>query len=249
MGRDVTTGDIHALAGAYALDALDDVERAMFARHAATCEVCAVEVAEFHETTGRMAEASWSVPPPRLRRSVLDQVARTRQTVGSARPPAVGHGGSATSWRRRTIAAAAAAVLAAGGVVATWSIAQDRLHDKDAQVVAAQREARRVSDVLTAPDARLARAGQVSIVVSPSRNSAVAVLTDMPATGPGKAYQLWMIQGKTRVTPVGLLRPGQTGGTFVVDDVAGADTFGVSLEPAGGSKSPTDVRQTVPLKV
>ena len=36
--------DIHALSGAYAVDALDDVERARFERHLANCEACRAEV-------------------------------------------------------------------------------------------------------------------------------------------------------------------------------------------------------------
>ena len=32
--------DIHALVGAYAVDALDDVERAAFERHLAECAAC-----------------------------------------------------------------------------------------------------------------------------------------------------------------------------------------------------------------
>lgn len=249
MSREAQTGDIHALAGAYALDALNDIERATFARHAAECEVCAIEVAEFHETTARLAEATWSVPPPRLRRSVLEQVSRTAQTTagGGHRAHPGRQVGEATRWRRRTAFAAAAGVLAVGGGVATWAVAQDRIGDKNAQVVAAQQESRRVSELLGAPDARLSRAGQVTVVVSPSRNSGVAILRDMPDPGPGKAYQLWMIKGLTQAEPVGLLATGQTSGTFLVGKAAGADTFGVSVEPAGGSPQPTDVRQTVSL--
>src|SRR5689334_9084112 len=100
MSRDVSTGDIHALAGAYALDALNDIERAAFDRHAAECEACAVEVAELRETVGRMAEVSWSVPPPRMRRAVLAEVSRTRQVGGrrweEPRPAQV----TAAQWRR-----------------------------------------------------------------------------------------------------------------------------------------------------
>ena len=41
----MTRPDIHALCGAYAVDAVDDLERAAFDRHLADCEACAAEVA------------------------------------------------------------------------------------------------------------------------------------------------------------------------------------------------------------
>ena len=39
-GGGLMTGDIHALSGAYAVDALDDIERAQFERHLAECPAC-----------------------------------------------------------------------------------------------------------------------------------------------------------------------------------------------------------------
>ena len=36
--------DIHALSGAYAVDALDDLERAQFERHLRDCESCSREL-------------------------------------------------------------------------------------------------------------------------------------------------------------------------------------------------------------
>ncbi|MBO4209182.1 anti-sigma factor, partial [Micromonospora echinofusca] len=102
---------MHALAGAYVLDAVSDIERAAFSRHLADCETCALEVAELRETVARLADQTWSVPPPRMRAEVLAQIRRTPQLPpgGVARP--AGRGGSAR-WRQWTIAAAAAGVVA-----------------------------------------------------------------------------------------------------------------------------------------
>ena len=38
--------DLHHLAAAYALDALDDIERHEFERHYPTCDICSGEVEE-----------------------------------------------------------------------------------------------------------------------------------------------------------------------------------------------------------
>ena len=44
--------DIHALSGAYAVDALDDIERARFEQHLAECADCRAEVAALREAAG-----------------------------------------------------------------------------------------------------------------------------------------------------------------------------------------------------
>src|SRR5262245_48284055 len=115
--------DVHSLAGAYALDALEPSERELFDEHMASCSVCTTEVAELRETTARLANDTWETPPPRLRANVLAEVASTRQTfpgtrTATRRPPAL-------RWRHRTkalVAAAVAAVVAAAGVYAVEEV-------------------------------------------------------------------------------------------------------------------------------
>ena len=48
--------EIHALSGAYAVDALDDLERAAFERHLAECAECQAEVASLREAAAMIAE-------------------------------------------------------------------------------------------------------------------------------------------------------------------------------------------------
>ena len=71
--------ELHTLAGAYALDALTEIERAGFARHMAECAACATEAAELTETAARMGAATALTPPPGLRGAVLAEISRTRQ--------------------------------------------------------------------------------------------------------------------------------------------------------------------------
>ena len=82
--------EIHTLAGAFALDALTEFERASFARHLTECESCAAEVAELTETAARLAAPAWETPPARLRDAVLAEVSQTRQ-LGRV-PAALGRG-------------------------------------------------------------------------------------------------------------------------------------------------------------
>src|SRR5918997_984458 len=46
--------DIHALSGAYAVDALDDVERAGFERHLTGCAACRAEVPSLREAAAAL---------------------------------------------------------------------------------------------------------------------------------------------------------------------------------------------------
>ncbi|TDB76535.1 anti-sigma factor [Actinomadura sp. KC216] len=72
--------DVHALAGAYALDAIDDAEeRRLFESHLAGCETCAAELSEFRATAARLGVAVAEAPPPRLRGRVLADIRRVRQ--------------------------------------------------------------------------------------------------------------------------------------------------------------------------
>ncbi len=87
--------DPHTLAGAYALDALGETDRATFERHLGVCESCRHEASSLREAAGQLAEATAAVPPPRLREQVLAEAARTRQ-----QPPPVTESrtGRARSW-------------------------------------------------------------------------------------------------------------------------------------------------------
>jgi anti-sigma-K factor RskA len=65
----------HALAGAYALDALDAAERARFERHLRGCAACLAEVRGFAATAASLGLAAAAAPPPALKGRVLADVA------------------------------------------------------------------------------------------------------------------------------------------------------------------------------
>jgi anti-sigma-K factor RskA len=73
--------DPHALAGAFALDALDGEERARFERHLASCTTCPDEVRGFAATAAVLGLAAAVTPPPALKGRVLADVA----ALGGAR--------------------------------------------------------------------------------------------------------------------------------------------------------------------
>src|SRR5262249_13878106 len=146
-----------------------------------------------------------------------------------ARRPTKSSSASLNRWRRRGVSVVAASVLALGVGTATWFVSEQRLRDERATNA-------RIEAVLAAPDARRVQGemagGRVSLIRSPSRDAAVAVLSGLSPAGPGHAYQLWMVGG-TSGKPVGkgVLPEDQGDGRAYVDGLAGAQSFAVSLEP------------------
>lgn len=228
--------DIHALSGAYAVDALDDLERAGFERHLAGCATCRAEVASLREAAAALADDVATVPPPELRTAVLDGISRVRPLPPETQAGDVATDGGTPPRRRWFPALVAAVVLAIVGVgAAVWQPWQD---DSSTQVTVADR-------VLADHDAQrfteqLPNGGTATIVRSAKEHRAVIVTEDMPAAPEGKVYQLWLQTPEAAMVSAGLMPEGRTTALLQgdADDAIGA---GVSLEPAGGSAQPTEV--------
>lgn len=235
--------DIHTLAGAYALDAVTDIERAEFARHVAGCESCAQELAELRATVGRLSDATSRTAPPNLKASVMAAVAQTRQLPPGRDPEAREATKRSRGWRGWVAAAAAAVVLAAGGGVAGYAISNSRVRDAQRAASAAEASNAKINAVLTASDARvhtdrLPAGGQVTVVVSAKLNEGVAVLADLPPLANDRVYQLWLLYGQ-QAKSVGVMNPHVLAGTQLFGGVDGATTFAISAEKAGGAPAPT----------
>ena len=204
--------DIHKLTGAYAMDALDDLERARFEQHLATCEDCRAEVAELRETAALLSETVAVPPPASLRDSVLAGISQVRplapEVIASPsrhadRPAARGRG-----WVPFLVAAALALIAGVGALVTQpWAPSDDV-----ERLTAAEQ-------VLQAPDAQevsvdLGEAGRATITRSKSEDRAVITTEDMVSAPSGKDYELWFIDGDEFVS-AGLMpdSPDQTAAT------------------------------------
>jgi anti-sigma-K factor RskA len=236
------TVELHTLTGAYAAHALSGEEQAEFEAHLADCSDCQQEVRELVATTARMGEAEYDGPSPELKARVLAEVSRTRQLPPSGTLGEVVR----LDERRRSrfllgVAASVAALALVGGGISGGIALHERHRSEQVQAESAAIEA-----VLSAPDARTVTANgpggsRGTAVVSDLRHSAVFSAADWPAPPSGKAYQLWVIdasgahsQGLLTRTSNGSVRP-----VVSRDLQAPGASFGVTLEPAGGSRQPT----------
>lgn len=221
--------DSHALVGAYAVDAVDDIERARFEEHLAGCEACRAELDGLRDAAGMLASATPVAPPAGLRALVLADIGTVRPL-----PPRV----SRSQERRRRwtpFLVAAAAALIIGGVGVAWQPWND---DSGTSVAptAAQR-------VLQAPDAEKVSLtlgdAEATVVRSKRESRAVLVTEDMPPPPAGKVYQAWLKDGTGHLSPAGLMPEGTDNTVVLSGDAAEATGVGITVEPAGGSDVPT----------
>ncbi len=222
--------DSHALVGAYAVDAVDDLERARFEEHLAGCDDCRAELDGLRAAASMLAAATPVAPPAGLRDLVLSNIATVRPL-----PPLI----SPAHERRRRWApflAAAAAVLIVAGVGATWQPWNDPADNPSVTLSAADR-------VLQAPDAEQVSLSidqaEATVVRSKSQGRAVVVTKDMPSPPTGKVYELWLRNDKGRLFPAGLMPPGSDNTVVLEGDATQATGVGITLEPVGGSDVPT----------
>ena len=235
------TSDIHALSGAYAVDALDDIERAQFERHLAECSECRAEVDSLREAAGLLAETTATEPPAALRDRLLAEVATVRPLPPLTLPPVIQAPAPAPArggHRRRLVplvaAAAGLAALGAGGVV--WHPWTDE-STQAPQVTAADR-VRNAPDALTVT--RKVDGGEATIVASKSLNQFLVSTQDLPALPAGKVYEMWLQDADAGMVPVsGGLMTAADATVVLKGDVANAIGAGITVEPAGGSKVPT----------
>ncbi|RJQ81095.1 anti-sigma factor [Amycolatopsis panacis] len=237
----MTTPEMHMLAGAYALDALDEVERAQFRRHLAQCESCAQEVRELSATAARLGAAMDDAPPPELKQQVLAEMRTTRQLPPQSRPEP---GERQRNPRRRPMiitAAAAVVGLAAAGVFGGIALhTQDRLDTAQSQLSQARDRYRPVAELLAAPDLRTEHVGMPggaggTVLASRLLDRMVFQEAQLPPAPAGKVYQAWLMGPTLAPRPAGLLPGGPSGSLVVADGLSGAQQFALSVEPAGGS--------------
>jgi anti-sigma-K factor RskA len=228
--------DVHALTGAYVLDAVSDLERASFERHLSECPACTQEVRELRETGTRLGQAASAEPPAYLKGQVMTAIRTVRQL-----PPEVavapGRHRAPQRWALRISVAAAAVLFVIASVLGVLLVRSSNSYDETKQY------ADSVTSILQARDARVVSGtanagGNATVVFSRSQDHALVVTNGMPEVASGKDYQAWIIGADDQMRSVGLMH--RSGGTTLdLKDVASAKGFGVTVEPAGGSKTPS----------
>ena len=151
-----------------------------------------------------------------------DQLAQARQRREERRRPA--------GARRWLAGVAAAAAIALGGVGVGSYLADQ--NDPLNQVV-------RAGDLREA-SVDVTGGGTATVLISSSEDAVVVKMNGVPAPPAGKVYQMWLIP-KDGSAPVsqGLMDEEALSKPAVVEGISSAAALGITVEPAGGSPSPT----------
>ncbi|WP_110181044.1 anti-sigma factor [Nocardioides solisilvae] len=227
--------DIHALSGAYAIHAVDELEQAQFERHLEGCPECRAEVDSFREAAALLTGLAPAAPPEALRERVLAD-ARTvrplpprtaRRTRRGARP----------RWLPALVAAAAVAAVGIGVGVAVWP--QDDPAGGDGTSRSLTASERVLAD--TGADRVEVEVGEARATLVRSREAGRAVLVTeaMPPAPEGRDYQIWFQSPAGDMVPAGVM-PRRSDQTVLLEgDATAATAVGITVEPEGGSEEPS----------
>lgn len=244
----------------YAMHALANGERAAIREHLAGCEACRTELAA---VSGDLALVAMSAEqhslPTGARQRFLERIGAATEpdnkvaNIGdypvTAKPPRQ----SVRTWIPWT-AVAALLVIAITLGVQLYLVRLDLQRETglaSAQMAESHR-AREVLDVLTAHEAQrvLLTAGSphptptARAVYLASRGALVLQANNLAAIDAGKTYELWIIPANgSAPIPAGLFRPDAAGSASLVlpqiPTGVQAKAFGVTIENAAGSPTPT----------
>jgi len=249
--RQARGSSLHALVGAYVLDALPEAERLAFERHLLHCEQCRNDASGLREATALLATATAVPPRPELRERTLNAAALVRQLPpvvdeqpdGARRVARLTSRPAAAVRRRPWLAVAVSAVMAA--LVATSVVLGLHASSMQNRLTAAQQRDSVIAAILGAHDATMLTAqvqtgGTATVVMSHHMHALVFTASGLTRLPRSRAYELW-VMGPAGDTPAGLLPPGHDGmsGPMVVRQLSPGDRLGLTVESASGSPHPT----------
>lgn len=245
-GTGTPRDDAWDLLPAYALDAVDDLERRAVERLLAADPDARRALDEYRDVVAAFTVES--VPPPALREQVLGRVAGTPQQPQHPQHDVAPAGGEPAPDarpgvvvplrpRRRwaLVAAAAAAVVA---VAVPTTVAVRTAQERDAL----QAQAAVVDRMMADPDAAILRApvtGGGTATVLVAGDDMYFRATDLPDLGAGQDYQLWVVAADGSVRSAGVLADEDGTASSLVQDESGGVGMAVTVEPSGGSEQPT----------
>lgn len=256
--------DIHALSGAYAVDALDDVERARFERHLAGCSACRAEVESLVAAASELSVITEAAPPAALRARLLSQIATVRplpplqaptdEPIDESteeptdQPPHQPHGDDSDASSVERLADRRRARRPSRGwrgLVAAATVAVLAISGFVVWRQVSTDPSRTIADqVLAAGDAtRVSKTfpdgSTATVVRSGSLRKAVIITSDMAQAPSGKVYQLWLQDPTGHMASAGVMPPGPDHVVVLEGDASKATGAGITIEPAGGSGQPT----------
>lgn len=213
-----------------ALDAVGDIERRHIEERLAKADPAVRQafsetVQRMHEVMARVAELDAQAPPPELESRILAAL----PDDGRAELPAV--------WQRRmrwVVPVAAAACLVIGGTVIADRIGAPPPGVPGAEQVHRQPDARTLTTPVTG-------GGTAVVEFSPQQRLAVLAFDGVATPPPGRVYQVWLVPPGAEPKPrsAGVLDGLPSATRPFVTAFDSGETLAITVEPPGGSPTPT----------
>jgi hypothetical protein len=248
----MTHDEAYELLAALALDAVDADERAAIEEHVAQCPRCQSELDALREVAAAMGnsvetlpDGLWSSISTRIYEVEGEEPRPPFLVLGALSEPGERDrlGRTASSRRTRTVVSSFGALAAAVIVVLAFSLAGANNHVSRLQGALGKGTNSAVEAALLTPDHKLvnlmssAQVNLAQFVVLPD-GQGYLVKSSMPKLSPTETYQLWgVINGKT--ISIGLMGGNPRQVAFTVSGSPRPSKLAVTVEPAGGSVSPT----------
>lgn len=231
----------------YVLGALPDEERRWFEAYLSDHPELQAEVDELSGLVGLLALSTNEMEPsPQLRRNLMAVVeSEARQSLADERREAQREQRrSALAWLSRLFTgqrlAFGAAALAVIGLL-SWNLAlQDTISELKGEVARSEniRPQPSGSETIELKGSAATQDARVELVRLDDRQT-ILVAQNLPPIEQGKTYQLWVIDGDAP-KPSSTFKTGENLiSTPVKSSLEGADTVAITIEPAGGSQTPT----------
>jgi hypothetical protein len=243
----MTHDEAAELLASMALDALDTEAHVQVEEHILTCTECQRELDSLREVASALGN-TYEAPPEGLWSQIATRLYETDPTDAPSRPVFLGDFEPAPSGRRRsrrargfllTVSLAAAAAIVA--LALTLSSANGRVANLENALAGNGHNG--VASALATPGHKvvtLSGAGHqvlASLVLLPDGRGYL-VKSDMPALPSSETYQLWGIVNGSPVS-IGVMGSTPHAVAFTVATSPAPTKIGVTIEPAGGSLTPT----------
>lgn len=204
------------------------------------------QVRATREAMTTVSAATATLPPAQLRDAILaaarsgDDRQREQPVESPPEPQSDENGAAVTQLpdrRRRIVYLAAAAVVTVAVGAIGWAIGHS-MTSSDSPTTNTPEQ------VFSAPDLKSTSAdvagGTATVYYSPDVGAGVLVMTSVPPPKPGTVYQMWLV-GPDGPRSAGTMTDKDVHEvtTALLPGISSAQTLGFSVEPPGGSSTPT----------
>jgi len=231
--------DYKEMIPAHALSSLDAAEERALSEHLEGCAECRRDLAEWEAVATSLALTTDPIEPStEVRRKLLTQI-QSEKSVSNVVPlPRP----QRNLWNSLgSLGSIAAVILFAALIIAVIVLWQQNRRAKQETTLV---------EILSSPGAGMKdlhgtneAPGATAKIVYDSSGRAILLVTGLPPPPQGKEYQLWFIEPKLPPRPGNTFSTDSAGRAQVDEHIQAQDrdysVMAVTLEPAGGVKSPT----------